>query len=160
MCTLVILKKPHKGGKKTSKSCVNKSFEFEVKLDGEVVTMVCDDVDSNEVCNAKLNKGKKRVKNQCPVSCEPFKKIKVGKKKNKETVLCGTMDTETMCEKKGVQKMCKNACGQCPTPTLAPTVSINPSSSPSTLAPTEMPTSAPTNAPTSAPTNAPTSTPN
>ena len=151
MCTLVILKKPHKGGKKTSKSCVNKSFEFEVKLDGEVVTMVCDDVDSNEVCNAKLNKGKKRVKNQCPVSCEPFKKIKVGKKKNKETVLCGTMDTETMCEKKGVQKMCKNACGQCPTPTLAPTVSINPSSSPSTLAPTEMPTSAPTNAPTSTP---------
>ena len=90
-----------------------------MKLDGEVVTMVCDDVDSSAVCNAKLNKGKKRVKNQCPVSCEPFKKIKVGKKKNKETVLCGTMDTETMCEKKGVQKMCKNACGQCPTPTPA-----------------------------------------
>ena len=45
------------------------------------------------LCNAKIyKKGQKtKVKDLCPVGCEPYKTFKFGKKNNKKIFVCGEM---------------------------------------------------------------------
>ena len=82
-----------------------------------LVQLTCCDIRydiSAEMCNTKIHKkGKKKVKNLCPVTCEPFKTFKFGKKNNKEMFVCGDIDSD-MCEKKSIKKKCKTTCDQCP----------------------------------------------